>query len=41
MSQTLVTRIFKNTGEIGLPISMLAYRLKISFVAKSIIRANL
>src|SRR5436190_14746997 len=37
MSQTLVTKMFKNTGEIGLPIKMLAYRLKISFVAKSIV----
>ena len=28
--------VFRNTGEIGRPINMLAYRLKISFVAKSI-----
>ncbi len=37
MSQTLVTKIFKNTGDIGLPTNMLAQRLKTSFVAKSII----
>ena len=38
MSQTLVTNIFRKTGEIGRPTKMLAYRLKISFVAKSIYR---
>lgn len=27
--------MFRNTGEIGFPIRMLAYRLNISFVAKS------
>jgi len=37
MSQTLVTRMFRNTGEMGLPTNMLAYRLNISFVAKSIL----
>jgi len=29
--------MFRNTGEIGRPTAMLAHRLKISFVAKSII----
>ena len=37
MSQTLVTRMLRNTGEIGFPTIMLAYLLKISFVAKSMI----
>lgn len=37
MSQTLVTKIFRNTGEIGFPTKMLAYRLNISFVVKSIL----
>jgi hypothetical protein len=41
MSQTLVTNIFRKTGEIGRPTKMLAYRLKISFVAKSIYRLSL
>jgi chemotaxis methyl-accepting protein methylase len=41
MSQTLVTRIFKNTGEMGRPTTMLAYRLKISLVVKSKIAINL
>ena len=36
MSQTLVTRMLRNTGEIGRPTTIEAYRLKISFVAKSI-----
>jgi hypothetical protein len=36
MSQTLVTKMFRNTGEIGRPTTMLAYLLNISFVAKSI-----
>lgn len=27
--------MFRNTGDIGRPTNMLAYRLKISFVAKS------
>ena len=29
--------MFRNTGEIGLPTNILAYLLKTSFVAKSII----
>ena len=32
--------MFRKTGEIGLPMAMLAYRLKISLVAKSIIAIN-
>lgn len=33
--------MFKNIGDIGFPIRMLAYRLKISFVVKSIFRPHL
>lgn len=36
MSQTLVTSIFKKTGEIVRPTAKLAYRLNISRVVKSI-----